>query len=76
MCFLSEVSDGDTHSASNLPVLIGGRGGGTLDTGRFLARSSSPRILADVHLALLQTIGVSAASLGEDGTAPMTALLR
>ncbi|MGC6492155.1 MAG: DUF1552 domain-containing protein [Myxococcota bacterium] len=75
VCFLSEVSDGDSHTASNLPVLIGGHAGGTLDTGRYDARSAPDNTLADLHLALLESVGVSTASLGDDGTAPMGGIL-
>ncbi|MEO0605578.1 MAG: DUF1552 domain-containing protein [Myxococcota bacterium] len=34
--FGSEVSDGHTHSADNLPIVVAGRGGGHLQTGRHL----------------------------------------
>ena len=75
VCFLSEISDGDAHSASDLPVLIGGRAGGALDTGRHLSLDAPDNVLADLHLALFEAMGCGQPSFGEDGTAPLTAIL-
>jgi len=71
--FASEISDGHTHSADNLPIVIGGRGSGTLRTGQHLALPG--RTLADLHLTLLRAFGIERSSFGEDGTGVLSGIL-
>jgi len=60
ICF-SELSDGDTHSNQNMPVLLAGSAGGRIQLGRVIAGSGA---IEQVELALLQAIGVSATTFG------------
>jgi hypothetical protein len=58
----SGISDGDSHSHHDLPVLVAGRGGG-LPTGRHLLARKTP--LANLHLALLHRAGSRRPSFGD-----------
>jgi len=60
----SGISDGNAHSHDNLPILVAGRGNGTLETGRHV-RYSSETPLANLHLALLDRMRVPAKSFGD-----------
>ncbi len=59
----SGMSDGDTHSTLDCPILTFGSAGGRLVTGTHL--DVRQRRLADLHLTLLRTCGVPAASHGD-----------
>jgi hypothetical protein len=70
----SSLGDGDAHSERHLPTILAGGGAGTLDTGRFI-ESKKRTNLADIQLAMLQRMGVTAETFGtSDG--PMEALGR
>jgi hypothetical protein len=57
-------SDGNAHNHDDLPVLLAGRGGGSLRTGRHVRyRKETP--LNNLWLALLERMGVKVASLGD-----------
>ena len=43
MMWGSGLEDGDKHSRENLPLIIAGRGGGSLNTGRFVTTSKAIR---------------------------------
>ena len=61
--FGSDVSNGDTHDFDGMPVIVAGRLGGEIRSGRHVvADAKTP--LANLHLALAQAYGVSAASFG------------
>ncbi len=62
----SGISDGDRHDHSDLPVLLAGRGGGTLSPGRHI-RCPRGAPLSNLYLAMLDRLGVPAKSFG-DGT--------
>jgi hypothetical protein len=68
--FSSEISDGDWHNHDDLPVLVGGSGGGAIETGRHLTLPDDTPI-ADLYLTLLDAAGVPATSFGIDGTSPL-----
>jgi len=67
--FGSSMSDGNRHDPSNLPILIGGKAGGTIDTGRHL-RSAKNTPLCNLYLAMLERLGAKADRFG-DSTAAM-----
>ena len=69
----SSLADGHDHEAKNLPVLLAGGGAGTIKTGRYLAphRATS---MSQLHLAMLQRMGVPADRFGETET-PLAGLL-
>lgn len=60
----SAMSDGNSHSPRNLPILLAGGGGGTLPRGRLLA-SPANTPLCSLWLALLQRLGVPAQRFGD-----------
>lgn len=53
----SSLRDGDKHRASNLPIVLAGKGGGAFDTGQnIIYEKDTP--LANLYLTLLNTMGV------------------
>ena len=69
----SGISDGDRHDHVNLPVIVLGKGGGTLRTGQHLkCRPETP--MANLLLAMLQQAGVPADRFG-DSTETLPGLL-
>jgi hypothetical protein len=68
----SSMSDGNSHNPDNLPLLLAGGGGGTIAAGRHL-RFDEERPLCDLHLSLLQRMGVAAESFG-DSAGPLAEL--
>ena len=68
----SEVSDGNDHTHDNLPVLIAGKGGGAVKTGRHLVLPETP--IANLYTSLLQAVGVDNKRFGADGTGPLDGL--
>lgn len=62
------LSEGNKHSHSNLPVVLAGRGGGTLSPGK-LSAAPEPTPMCNLHLALAQRLGVRLDRFGDsDGT--------
>lgn len=71
-CMLfSELSDGNSHSNSNMPLVLAGSAGGKLQTGRVVAGSGA---IEQSHLALIQAMGVASTSFGR-AKAPLAGLL-
>jgi hypothetical protein len=67
MC-TSSLFDGDAHSAEQLPVLLTGKGGGTLKTGRILDcldKGNENRRACSLHLSLLDRMGLSLDRFGD-----------
>ena len=60
----SGISDGNAHTHDDLPILLAGRGGGTIQPGRHL-RSPSGTPLTNLHLSLLDRMGVPAVAFGD-----------
>ncbi|HYE97383.1 MAG TPA: DUF1552 domain-containing protein, partial [Planctomycetota bacterium] len=56
-------SDGDRHNHDDLPILVAGRGGGTLKTGRHI-RYPKETPLNNLWLSLLERMDVKLSSLG------------
>jgi hypothetical protein len=69
----SSLSDGDRHSPDNLPILLGGKGGGRIKSGRHVA-SPSNTPLCNLYLAMLGCLGVDVPRFG-DSTEPLRGLL-
>ena len=64
----SSLFDGDSHSASQLPVLLAGKGGGSLKTGRvlnYLDGENDQRRLCSLHLSLMDRMGVTLDRFGD-----------
>jgi hypothetical protein len=69
----SSLSDGDKHDPNNLPILLGGKGGGRLKTGQHLA-SPSNTPLCNLYVAMLDCMGIQVPRFG-DSTEPLRGLL-
>ena len=67
----SSLFDGDAHSADRLPVVLAGKGHGTLKTGRildYLARGDENRKICSLHLSLMDRVGVHLDRFGDATT--------
>jgi hypothetical protein len=67
MC-MSNLFDGDKHQADHMPILLAGRGGGTLRPGRvldYLDRPSDDRRACSLYLSLLDRLGVPLERFGD-----------
>jgi hypothetical protein len=73
--FGSEIEDGDAHRHSNMPVLVAGGGGGTLAAGQHI-RFSPRQTQANLFLSFLSAFESPVTAFGDDGTAPISAVLR
>jgi Protein of unknown function (DUF1552) len=62
--FSSEIEDGDSHSHFNMPVLVAGKAGGALTSGRHLRYSDQPSV-ANLFLSTLRNYGLADASFGD-----------
>jgi Protein of unknown function (DUF1552) len=59
----SGISDGDRHNHDDLPIVMAGKGGGTVNCGRHL--KVDPQPLNNLYLAMLDRIGVPLERLGD-----------
>jgi hypothetical protein len=57
-------SDGNRHNHDNLPILLAGKGGGTLKTGRHV-RYPRETPLTDLYLSMLDRVGVAVPKFGD-----------
>jgi hypothetical protein len=67
--FGSEVADGNSHGHSDMPVVLAGRGGGTVTPGRHVRYDGQP--IANLFISLLQSVGVGLEHFGDDGSRPL-----
>jgi hypothetical protein len=70
--FSSEISDGDMHNHSNLPIILAGKGGGMLNPGRAIQFQNAK--VGNLFISMLATVGVMQTKFGDDGSAPLTGL--
>lgn len=54
--FASDLNDGDRHSPHNLPLLLGGRGGGRIDSGKHLVYEKDTP-LSNLYVSMLDAFG-------------------
>jgi hypothetical protein len=60
----SGLRDGNSHNPHNLPLLLAGKTGGTLNTGRHLTyEKDSP--LCNLYLSMIRRMGVQAERFGD-----------
>jgi hypothetical protein len=62
----SGIGDGNRHNHDDLPILLAGKGGGTIECGRHLVfpkRNDIP--LMNLYLALFERMGVPTAKFGD-----------
>ncbi len=58
------ISDGNKHNHEDLPILLAGRGGGTIDPGRAV-RSARETPLCNLYVSLLDRMGCEVESFGD-----------
>jgi Protein of unknown function (DUF1552) len=68
----SGISDGNAHAHENLPILLAGKGNGTIKSGCHI-RLPDETPLTNLHLSLLDRMGVSTQAFG-DSTGRLTSL--
>ena len=64
----SNLFDGDAHSADQMPMLLAGRGGGTLKPGRvldYLDKGEDNRRACSLYLSLMDLMGVRLDRFGD-----------
>ncbi len=57
------IADGNKHSHDNLPVILAGRAGGAIQTGRFLKAPSQP--MSNLYVSMLNQFGASTESFAD-----------
>ena len=68
---VSSLFDGDLHGADQLPILLTGKGGGSLKTGRvldYLGRGDENRKACSLYLSLMDLMGVRLDRFGDATT--------
>jgi hypothetical protein len=60
------IADGNRHTHENLPVILAGAGGGTLETGRYVKAGSEP--MTNLFLSMLDRLGVHGVERFGDST--------
>jgi Protein of unknown function (DUF1552) len=65
----SGMSDGNQHNHHPLPIVLAGRAGGALETGRHL-RNADGTTMSNLLLSMLHKLGIEAESFG-DSTGPL-----
>ena len=58
------ISDGDRHNHDDLPILLFGKGGGTIKTGRHIKYANNTP-MNNLFLAMLDRMGVHAETIGD-----------
>lgn len=58
------ISDGDRHNHDDLPILLAGKGGGTIKSGRHIAYQN-PTPMTNLFLSMLDRMGVPADHIGD-----------
>jgi hypothetical protein len=70
MFFGSTLSNPTVHSQRNLPVMLAGGAAGRLNTGRYLRYDGDTTPLSNMHLTILDKLGVPTDKMG-DSTGPL-----
>src|SRR5262249_8066533 len=66
--FASSLFDGDSHGAEQLPIMLAGRGGGTLQPGRildYLEKGNDNRRACSLYLSLMDRMGARLDRFGD-----------
>jgi len=64
ICYGSGISDGNRHNNENLPILLAGRGAGTIDPGRHV-RYERETPLCNLFLSMLDRVGAPTNFIGD-----------
>lgn len=70
--FGSSISDGNRHDPDNLPILLAGRAGGSIESGRHIA-SEGMVPLCNLYHSMLGRMGIEVEKFG-DSTGPLAGL--
>ena len=68
LMFASSLFDGDAHGADQLPIVLAGKAGGTLQTGRvldYLDKGNDNRRACSLYLSLVDRMGVQLDRFGD-----------
>jgi hypothetical protein len=68
LLFCSNLFDGDSHSADQMPMVLAGKGGGTIQTGRildYLDKGDENRRACSLYLSLMDRMGVKLERFGD-----------
>ncbi len=68
LMFASSLFDGDSHGADQLPIVLAGKAGGTLQTGRvldYLDKGNDNRRACSLYLSLMDRMGVPLDRFGD-----------
>ncbi len=68
LMFASSLFDGDAHSADQLPIVLAGKAGGALQTGRvldYLDKGNDYRRACSLYLSIMDVMGVQLDSFGD-----------
>jgi hypothetical protein len=71
--FGSSFSDGNRHDPNNLPIIVGGKGGGRIQTGRHLQFVRNTQ-LCNLYVSMLDCMGIQVPRFG-DSTEPLRGLM-
>ena len=71
--FGSALSDGNSHNPHNLPLVLGGRGGGRVSTGQHLTYATDTPA-ANLYVSMLDAFGTSVERFA-DSTGPLSGVL-
>jgi len=69
----SDMSDGNAHNNENLPILLAGQGGGTIDSGRHV-RYEQETPMSNLLVSMLNRVGAKVDQIG-DSTGPLDGLV-
>jgi hypothetical protein len=74
----SDISDGNRHNHDDMPIVLGGNGGGKLKPGSHVsytpkARTDPKQKVSNLLVTMLEAAGVTGAQFG-DSTGPLTEL--
>lgn len=64
ICYGSAISDGDRHNNENLPVVLAGRGGGSIDSGRHI-RVENETPMCNLFMSMLERFGTPVDFIGD-----------
>src|SRR5258706_2115508 len=62
--FGSSMSDGNRHDPANLPIVLAGRGGGKIESGRYVACAKNTP-LCNLYVSMLDRMGASVDQFGD-----------
>ena len=71
--YSSEIADGNSHAHNGMPILLIGKGGGEIASGRHIVYGA-PQPQGNLFISMLKTVGVDVTGFGDDGTGELEGL--